>query len=290
MIDEVPFGIVYLTSRVSGGQVVRRYIGQHRLRSGRLEDSYLGSGVVLTAAIRKHGRAAFVRETLEVCRDARHLDEAEKFWIEFYDAVADPGFYNLADGGRGQNSKNRKPVYQFTLEGVFLREFPSVAHAALEAGCSEAQMTLTCNSIRRTARGSIWRFSPIPPQPVNEGVVREVEKLDSEGNVIARYPSVTEAVRSVGGRATANLSACCSGRRRSFAGFRWRYAGEPTPERPARPIDPRQFIATDEEGKIRVFHGLPEVRETFGNNAVGNILSCAKGRRAKAVGFTWAIQ
>lgn len=290
MIAEVPFGIVYLTSRVSGGQVVRRYIGQHRLRAGRLEDSYLGSGIVLTAAIRKHGKASFVRETLEACRDARHLDEAEKFWIEFYGAVADPGFYNLADGGRGQNPKSRKPVYQFTLEGVFLREFPSVAHAASEAGCAEAQMTLTCNSSRRTARGSIWRFSPTPPQPVKEGVTREVEKLDFEGNVVARYPSVTEAVRSVGGRATANLSACCSGRRRSFAGFGWRYAGEPTPEVPLKPIDPRQFIATGEDGETRVFHGLPGVREAFGNSAVGNILSCAKGRRTKAVGFTWIIQ
>lgn len=290
MIDGVPFGIVYLTSRVSGGQVVRRYIGQHRLRSGRLEDSYLGSGIVLTAAIRKHGKAAFVRETLEVCRDARHLDEAEKFWIEFYDAVADPGFYNLADGGRGQNSKNRKLVYQFTLEGVFLREFPSVAHAAAEAGCSEAQMTLTCNSTRRTARGSIWRFSLILPQPVKEGVTREVEKLDSEGNVVARYPSVTEAVRSVGGRATANLCACCSGRRRSFAGFGWRYVGEPTPEAPVRPVDQRRFIATGTNGETRVFQGLLGVREAFGNRAVGNILSCAKGRRTKAVGFTWTIQ
>lgn len=289
MIDEAPFGIIYLTSRVSGGQVVRRYIGQHRLKGGRLDDSYLGSGKALTAAIRKHGRSSFVREVLELCRDGKHLDEAEKFWIEFYDAVADPGFYNLAEGGRGKNAKNRKPVYQFDLSGKFLRKFDSVSHAALEAGCSEAQMTTTCKSARRTARGYIWRFSPSTPQAVQEGVAREVEKLDHKGNVIARYASVTEAAKSVGVKTTANLSACCSGRRRSFAGFRWRYAGHPTPEIKSRPSDDREFVAMDERGDVHVFRGLPHIRETFGQRAVGNVLACAKGRRAKAVGFTWRI-
>lgn len=290
MIDDAAFGIIYLTSRVSGGQVVRRYVGQHRIRRGVIEDGYLGSGKILTAAIRKHGRESFVRETLQVCYSREELNDAEKHWVRFFDAVRNPDFYNLADGGLGQNSKIRKPVFKFDLKGRLVAEFDSVASAAEDAGCAESQVTLACKHPRRTARGFGWSFSKNRSHQVKVGVIRAVQMLDADGRILRDFPSVSDACRSLGVRNPANLSACCAGLRRSFQGFRWKYADREAPKI-AEPVqDIRIFVSRSSEGAETRYLGLSDIRNQLGSSAVCNVLACCAGRRKTTLGASWRIE
>ena len=52
-------------------------------------------------ALKKHGEANFKKDILDRCKTKDELNEREKYWISHYNAVADPMFYNLANGGQG---------------------------------------------------------------------------------------------------------------------------------------------------------------------------------------------
>lgn len=255
-----------------------------------IEDGYLGSGKILTAAIRKHGRDSFVRETLQICHSREELNEAEKHWVRFFDAVRSCEFYNIADGGLGQNSKTRKPVFKFGQDGKLLAEFDSVASAAESVGCAESQITLACKNPRRTACGFGWSFSKDRMDLVKVGVSRVVQMLGDDGRILREFPSVTDACRSLGVRNTANLSACCSGSRKSFRGLRWKYADGEIPKNPEPRQDGRIFVARNQDGSETRYFGLPDIRNRLGKSAVCNVLACCAGRRKTTLGATWRTE
>lgn len=84
---------IYLTTNLING---KKYIGQHK---GKINDSYVGSGTLIKKAIEKYGIENFSKEILYICKDRQEADEKEKFYIAYYDAVNDPDFYNLQEGG-----------------------------------------------------------------------------------------------------------------------------------------------------------------------------------------------
>lgn len=84
---------IYLTTNLVND---KKYIGQH---NGSIKDNYLGSGVLLVKAIEKYGKENFKKEILEEC-DITELDEKEKYWIAYYNALEDENFYNLSKGGQ----------------------------------------------------------------------------------------------------------------------------------------------------------------------------------------------
>lgn len=88
---------IYLTTNLINN---KKYIGQH---DGLIDDTYIGSEIHLLRAVKKYGKENFKKEILQTCDTQKELDEAEKHWISFYDAVNDKNFYNIADGGLGGN-------------------------------------------------------------------------------------------------------------------------------------------------------------------------------------------
>ena len=91
------FGYIYLTTNTINN---KKYIGQRRAFSCSPEDDdYLGSGIILQRAIKLYGKENFVKEILEYCDSLNELNEAEKKWIAYYNAVESDEFYNIALGG-----------------------------------------------------------------------------------------------------------------------------------------------------------------------------------------------
>lgn len=82
----------------------KKYIGQHA--TDNINDSYLGSGVNIKKAIKKYGKENFSREILAFAKNQKELDLLEIELIEKYNAVNDPDFYNLAEGGLGRHGFN----------------------------------------------------------------------------------------------------------------------------------------------------------------------------------------
>ena len=58
---------------------------------------------------------------------------------------------------RGRESKKRKPVLQYDLEGNFVARHSSVADAANIVGCSTNEISKVCLGKRKTAKGFVWK-------------------------------------------------------------------------------------------------------------------------------------
>ena len=101
--------IIYKTTNVVNGHI---YIGKHQTRTPYKFDGYLGSGIVLRNAIKKHGKENFKRETLFVYNDEEdaYNKEAEIVTKEFRSRA---DVYNACDGGVGFLSGERNPQFGF---------------------------------------------------------------------------------------------------------------------------------------------------------------------------------
>ena len=96
-MDTEPYGFIYCTTNLVNG---RKYIGQHKY-CGKIDKYYLGSGVALANAIKKYGRENFKREIICECFSLEELNEKEVYYINLYDAINNPDYYNIAQGGNG---------------------------------------------------------------------------------------------------------------------------------------------------------------------------------------------
>ena len=86
---------VYKTTRIPTGKY---YIGKHITSD--LSDGYMGSGIALSKAIRKHGKESFKMEILTFCETKEELSILEER-IVTQELVDDPMCYNLKLGGEG---------------------------------------------------------------------------------------------------------------------------------------------------------------------------------------------
>lgn len=84
---------IYKTVNLQNGKY---YIGKH---TGKVDDNYLGSGVILKQAIEKYGKDSFQKEVLVICITEQELNYWEKKIINLQ--IQDPNCYNIAPGGEG---------------------------------------------------------------------------------------------------------------------------------------------------------------------------------------------
>lgn len=84
---------IYKTTNKINGKV---YIGKSKYNCL----DYLGSGLKITAAVKKYGRDAFEKAVIEEC-DESILNDREIFWIDQYQSTDDKIGYNISKGGEG---------------------------------------------------------------------------------------------------------------------------------------------------------------------------------------------
>jgi hypothetical protein len=92
---QIVFYTIYKTTDKLNGKI---YIGKHQTKN--LDDGYVGSGKLLTCAIKKHGIENFEKEILYIFdnEDDMNAKEAELVTSEF---VKEDTNYNLCPGGHG---------------------------------------------------------------------------------------------------------------------------------------------------------------------------------------------
>lgn len=98
------YTVYKITNKING----HFYIGKHITKN--LDDGYIGSGKLIKAAIKKHGKENFIKEILEFLNTEEEMNEAEKRYV-----VLGEGSYNLCPGGHGGfgyiNSSNLNGAY-----------------------------------------------------------------------------------------------------------------------------------------------------------------------------------
>ena len=102
-IQKGKFMKIYLTKNLING---KGYVGQHV--SNNEVDDYLGSGILLEKAIRKHGKANFVNGVIEFCKSEKELNEREEYWILKLNTL-NPTGYNISASGYGNGTRGVEP-------------------------------------------------------------------------------------------------------------------------------------------------------------------------------------
>ena len=69
--------------------------------------------------------------------------------------------YNINYGTRNERTAkaNWKPIRQFTKDGLFIKEYPSLKEAARQTGFYQSAISQCCKGIRKSAYKYIWRYA-----------------------------------------------------------------------------------------------------------------------------------
>ena len=94
--------VIYETINLING---KRYIGKDTHN----DNSYLGSGRILSKAIKKYGVENFKKVILESCNSIEELNDREKYWIKITNAQVSEMYYNVGAGGEGGDNITHNP-------------------------------------------------------------------------------------------------------------------------------------------------------------------------------------
>ena len=140
--------IVYCTTNLVNGKV---YVGVHGTYDPDVFDGYLGNSLSIKDkylmnhpkepfhfAVKKYGIKNFLRKTLAVFDS---IEDALKLEREIVneDFIRRKDTYNVTVGG-GMPPVYKKTIYQYSLEGDFIKEWPSIREAAYEFKCSDSSI------------------------------------------------------------------------------------------------------------------------------------------------------
>ena len=131
------------------------YIGKHE--TYKLDDGYLGSGVVLTSAIQKYGTNNFSKEILYVFDNKDQMESKEKELIT-EEILSNPMCYNIALGGQGGNlgSEVNKKIGQ-TMSKVLAGVKKSASHKEAISIAKKAYKP-TSNTIEKIKQTAILNY------------------------------------------------------------------------------------------------------------------------------------
>lgn len=120
----------------------------------------------------------------------------------------------------------RKPVYQYDLDGNFIKKFKCGHQAEQELGFTIVHAIY--ESKRGYTHGFLFSLEPHTKEYWNKVTkenkcwTRRVAQYDDNGNEIARFSTVTEAAKAMN-VSVACISNCCRGKTIHATGYKWRF-------------------------------------------------------------------
>lgn len=124
----------------------------------------------------------------------------------------------------------KKTVLQYTLDGVFVKEYDSITEASEESGIPMNNISACCRNVNTQAKGFIFVFKGDEERAMRGTLNRpyrrkEVNQFDLNGNFIRTWESASAAAKAVGVASTSIIN-CALGKRKSSRGFLWKYKNQ----------------------------------------------------------------
>lgn len=120
----------------------------------------------------------------------------------------------------------RKPVYQYDLDGNFIKKYKCGHQAEQELGFTIVHAIYA--SKRGYTHGFLFSQEPHTQEywnkitKENKGSTRRVAQYDDNGNETARFNTITEAAKAMNAE-VASISNCCRGKTIHSAGHKWKF-------------------------------------------------------------------
>lgn len=204
------------------GQTKNNYLirwQRHKQQSKDLNRNY-----AFCNALRKYGVDDFYPILLEECLD-EDLNNREQFWIQQLNTKIEKEGYNLTDGGNTPSSIMCIPVFQYTIDGQFIKEYTSISEAQKEFSQNASTIWKASHGLVPTAYG--YRWSLEKKEYLLEYCntkIKPIYQYDTNKNLIAEFLSLKEAALSLGDiNKKTNISAAALGKRKTAYGYIWSY-------------------------------------------------------------------
>ena len=158
------------------------------------------------------------------------LSDFEKYETEYISIYKSDKLTNSDETGSGntgrkkevldrQSKSSGRIVYQYDLDGKFIKEYQSVRFAADCLNLSHSNISRSCNGISKHAGGFIFRYEKVNVEKLENpnAVKKSVIEIDTLGKEIGRWNSIMECTRLIG-IDNSNISRVCNGERKSIKG------------------------------------------------------------------------
>ncbi len=246
--------IVYLTTNTINRKI---YIGVHKTADPNKFDGYIGNGIStgkekiletskfpFHAAVRKYGYESFERLTLGSydTPEEAYIEESRLVTKEF---IERDDTYNVKRGGLGGKSSTK--ILQYTQDGKFIREWPSV-YSVYEYFNKKynSRVTKCLTGEDKHYMGFQWKYYiedyPLVIEGV-EGLLVHVIQYDTAGNMIKKHDSLSAAAKEVDGTYSGLRHSTQS--RKLYAGYQWRIPIGKVLEKIPEYVDPEVVLQID---------------------------------------------
>ena len=129
------------------------------------------------------------------------------------------------------NPNNTKRIYQYTKEGIYIKEWNSISAASRELQINNANIQSSAQGKRAIAGGYRWSYEYVEKLPSiqkkhksRKGINgKPIIQINSEGNVVNHYISLNEAQEKTQINAT-SISKALNGHIKTAGGFYWEFS------------------------------------------------------------------
>lgn len=202
--------------RIKGKYIKQQIIKGYKrvnLYKNRKEKNYLVSRLVAITFIPNPLNLPYVNHKKEFEKLNNHVENLE--WCT-------PKYnYHYGTAISRSSEKQKKKVYQYDLNGKFIKEWPSVLSVSDE-GFSKNCVARCCRENYRTHKGFFWsytkKFTYEKRERYNSKVVYQYTK---DHKLIRIWNNCTECESE--GFDHRHISACCNGKEATHKGYIWSY-------------------------------------------------------------------
>lgn len=169
------------------------------------------------------------------------MSEFEKWEAEYIKLYKSDYLTNSDDTGQGNGNRIKevierakesmgRRVYQYSLDGEFIKEHKSARDAASEIGSNHGNISRCCNGIIKHANGFIFKYEKVEKvdKITNPNAAKKkVIELDDKGNILNTWNSLMDCARETG-LDNGNLSRACNGVIKKHKGRTFKFAEQNT--------------------------------------------------------------
>lgn len=183
-------------------------------------------------SIESRNNDEFKQSQSERCRKANNTDEYKKRQSEIVKKMWESEEY--VDAHKGANNGRAQSVRQYDMQHNFIAEYPTMTDAEKRTGVSVSKISLVAKKKRKTAGGYIWEYVDEKKFKIHkertsrydvskDKTAIHILQFSKNGDFIAEYRSIAEAVRINGFKERTNIISNLKERTKSAYGYVWKY-------------------------------------------------------------------
>lgn len=226
-----------ITNKING----KIYIGSTRNFTSRWwsHRSKNNKGCIkLFNAMKKYGKNNFILEPIEYInirrknkREAQKiLWNREQFYLDLLKPFGKNG-YNINKTSSNNHQQvgshsftHKKPVSQFSLNGKWIANFPSMKKASNLLNICATAITECCKGNKKSAGGFMWALKTKKRKikSYKNNLTRSIRQYSQSGKLIKTWKSQSEAAHALNFRPS-GIWLTCQNRQKTSCGFIWKY-------------------------------------------------------------------